>query len=211
MSNTHVKLIAPELSQLWTDYLSDTLISCFLKHFEQHVQDGQISSIIRSRIEVTEQHITFIKDQFDAIGYPIPVGFNENEDVDVKADRLFTDHYMIEFLRQLSHIFMQTYSTAVGFATRPDIYQFYVGRMQDAQQLNEQVTSLSIEQGVMTLPPALPIPHKPDFVKKKNFLTGWFGQRRPVTGMEITFLFSNIQRNALGGSDNDWLRSNNRI
>jgi len=198
MSINHAKLTAPELSQLWEDCLSDSLIICKLRHFEQHVEDEDIAAIIQTRIEKTQQHMAFIEEKFNEIGYPIPVGFNENEDVDVKADRLFTDHYMLEFLRQLGHISMEAYVAAVAFSTRSDMRQFFSERLQDAQQLSDEVTNLGVAKGYVSLPPSLPIPPKPDFVKKKSFLTGWFGERRPVTGREITLLFSNIQRNALG-------------
>ncbi|MDQ0159875.1 DUF3231 family protein [Alkalibacillus salilacus] len=200
MANTHAQLTAPEISQLWSDCLSDTLILCQLRYFEQHVEDQEIAQIIQTRIEKTREHYGFIVDLFNAIGYPIPVGFNENEDVDINSDRLFTDHYMLEFLRQLSQISMNAYGTAAAFSTRPDIRQFYADRLQDSQQLNEEATSLGIDKGYVIIAPSLPIPSKPDFVKKKSFLTGWFGERRPVTGSEITFLFANIQRNAIGAA-----------
>ncbi|MFD1038919.1 DUF3231 family protein [Virgibacillus byunsanensis] len=35
-------------------------------------------------------------------------------------------------------------------------------------------------------------------MKKQSFLTGWFGDRRPLTALEVTNLFSNMQRNSLG-------------
>ena len=42
------------------------------------------------------------------------------------------------------------------------------------------------------------IPQKVDFVKKQSFLTGWFGERRPLLSLEITNLYTNLQRNVLG-------------
>lgn len=39
-----------------------------------------------------------------------------------------------------------------------------------------------------------------DFVKEKSFLEGFFGDVRPLSVLELTNLYSNIQRNALGST-----------
>nr|WP_275899693.1 DUF3231 family protein [Bacillus piscicola] len=46
--------------------------------------------------------------------------------------------------------------------------------------------------------PSIPISKEVDFVQKQSFLTGWFGERRPLTASEISNLHGNIQRNELG-------------
>ncbi|MGG7619134.1 DUF3231 family protein [Bacillus coreaensis] len=37
-----------------------------------------------------------------------------------------------------------------------------------------------------------------EFVEKQSFLAGWFGEQRPLTGLEVTHLYANIQTNKLG-------------
>ncbi|WP_052401017.1 DUF3231 family protein [Oceanobacillus jeddahense] len=37
-------------------------------------------------------------------------------------------------------------------------------------------------------------------MKKQNFLKGWLGDRRPLLAQEITTLYSDIERNALGAA-----------
>jgi hypothetical protein len=37
-----------------------------------------------------------------------------------------------------------------------------------------------------------------EFVHKKHFLAGWLGDQRPLTSIEIAFLFFNLQKNVLG-------------
>ncbi|SFB36438.1 Protein of unknown function [Lentibacillus halodurans] len=41
-------------------------------------------------------------------------------------------------------------------------------------------------------------PGQVDFVTKQSFLAGWFGEKRPLLGLEIANLYANTQRNALG-------------
>ena len=55
-----------------------------------------------------------------------------------------------------------------------------------------------LKQGTFIRPPFISIPDKVDFVKRDHFLAGFFGQKRPITSVEVTHLFSNIQTNMLG-------------
>lgn len=40
-------------------------------------------------------------------------------------------------------------------------------------------------------------PNKIDFIDKENFMTGWFGRRRPLLGIEVTHLMINAFHNEL--------------
>ncbi|ARK32718.1 DUF3231 family protein [Halalkalibacter krulwichiae] len=40
--------------------------------------------------------------------------------------------------------------------------------------------------------------HKVDFIEHQNFLAGFFGDKRPLVAPEVTNLYANFQRNALG-------------
>uniref|UniRef100_UPI00047E73A1 DUF3231 family protein n=1 Tax=Salibacterium aidingense TaxID=384933 RepID=UPI00047E73A1 len=46
----------------------------------------------------------------------------------------------------------------------------------------------------------IPKPETYDYVKKQNFLSGYFGERRPLTAIEISNLYANFLRNALGSA-----------
>ncbi len=66
----------------------------------------------------------------------------------------------------------------------------------DSTGYNGKNTLLS--KGLYVRSPYIPYPEKVDFVKKQSFLTGWFGERRPLLSLEMTNLYSNFQRNSLG-------------
>ncbi|GAA0470780.1 DUF3231 family protein [Alkalibacillus silvisoli] len=200
MDSEHIRLTAPEISELWVAYINDSGVVCVLKNFMNQVQDEKVKSVIERALVISENGMNETEKIFTQEGYPIPVGFNENEDVDLQSNRLYSDGYMLEFLKQLGQIGMKTYSLSIAFATRQDVYQLFVNGLNEMQQIHEQTLQVSLEQGTNMRPPYLPIPKKPDFVKKQSFLTGWLGDRRPVIGAEITHLVSNIQRNALGAA-----------
>jgi hypothetical protein len=44
------------------------------------------------------------------------------------------------------------------------------------------------------------MPQTVEFVKKQSFLTGWFGDRRPLNGIEISHIFFNLVRNLTGSA-----------
>ena len=47
----------------------------------------------------------------------------------------------------------------------------------------------------MVKAPSIPTPEKVDFINKQSFLTGWFGDVRPLHAMEIVHLYDNIENN----------------
>jgi hypothetical protein len=65
-------------------------------------------------------------------------------------------------------------------------------------ELHNRAKELSKEKGIFYRAPLLPKPDQIKFVKKQNFLAGWFGDRRPLLGVEIANIVYNAKRNALG-------------
>jgi hypothetical protein len=45
------------------------------------------------------------------------------------------------------------------------------------------------------MPPSIPVPKKVDFIKRDNYLNGFFGDVRELHALEITHLFDNIENN----------------
>jgi hypothetical protein len=78
--------------------------------------------------------------------------------------------------------------------------KFYTECSYSSAELLNRVTTLLQEKGLYIRPPYIPTPIQVDFVHKQNFLTGWFGDRRPLNTIEIMNLFFNLQRNAIGNS-----------
>ncbi|WP_308162540.1 DUF3231 family protein [Bacillus sp. ISL-7] len=57
-----------------------------------------------------------------------------------------------------------------------------------------------LSKGLYIRAPYVTTPEKVDFIRKQNFLAGWFGERRSLTTLEVTNLYANIQRNVLAMS-----------
>ncbi|WP_158591744.1 DUF3231 family protein [Oceanobacillus halophilus] len=193
----HIELTAAEISTLWTQYQSKSLAICVLKHSINHVDDNDIKLILEDTLTVMNTHMKKVTELFNKENYPIPHGFTD-EDVDVHKPRLFSDKLYLLYLLNASYISLDLYSKALTAAAREDIIDYYSESLSVLMEHHKRIKETAKEKGIFIRAPHLPRPDKIDFVKKQNFLTGWFGNRRPLNAMEITNIDTSARRNALG-------------
>ncbi|WP_369693607.1 DUF3231 family protein [Lentibacillus sp. CBA3610] len=98
----------------------------------------------------------------------------------------------------MGQIASQAYSISFSLSTRADIYRYFAECHKEMTEITRQAKELLLSKGLYDRPPTLETPESYDFVKSQSFLTGYFGERRPLAGTEITNLFANFQRNAFG-------------
>ncbi|MEH7081676.1 DUF3231 family protein [Neobacillus drentensis] len=194
---TKLRLTAAEMSTLWTQYLSDTLAVCVSSHYLEKVEDEEVRPVIEFTLEVARGNISIMEELFIKEGFPVPVGFTE-QDVVPKAPRLFSDTFVLLFYRNMSILAMTAGSAALGLVTRPDLVIFFKRILNAAVNLQDLTRDLMLKQGTYIKPPYISTPDNVDFVKRDHFLAGFFGHRRPITSIEITHLFLNIQTNMIG-------------
>ncbi|MEW9674524.1 DUF3231 family protein, partial [Ammoniphilus sp. 3BR4] len=193
----NIRLTSSEMGFLWTQYISDSMAVCVFKHFLEKVEDTQIQPVIEFALSLSENHVKRITQIFIDEDIPIPKGFSD-EDVNVSAPRLYSDTFVLNYIRQMSRVGMATSSLALSHAARSDFTDFYTQCLSSTAELNNRSGSVLLSKGLFIRPPFIPKPEKVDFVEKQNFLTGWFGERRPLNAIEITHIFINSQTNALG-------------
>ncbi|GIN57352.1 hypothetical protein J8TS2_16710 [Lederbergia ruris] len=191
------ELTAAEVSALWTSYQNDTMMICGLRHFLTHVTDGQIRSILEQFLAISEEHQTKITDIFNAENYPIPQGFTE-QDVNLEAPRLFSDRIYLDLMLNVANFSMAIYGLASSQVERDDIIQFYLEAVDETQRMYKITKDTVKAKGLYIRYPQIPKPKHIDFVTDDSFLTGFFGEKRPLLGVEITALVLNTRRNALG-------------
>ncbi len=195
-----IKLTADEISQLWAAYMNDSAAKCQLSHFLAKVKDDEIRPVIEHALELSKAHVATLADFFKKENYPIPYGFSLEEDVDENAPKLFSDTYVLNYLNQMGKIGLQGYSIAVSLAVRSDIYSYFAECLKESIDLLRIANNVLLSKGLYIKSPYLETPGNVDFIKKQNFLTGYFGERRPLTGLEISNLFANFKRNAIGAA-----------
>lgn len=194
---TKIRLTAAEISSLWTQYINDTVSECVLNYFLNNTDDLSVKEIIEFAIKASEKNLSLLKEIFDRENFPYPIGFTK-KDVNVKAPRLFSDTFVMMYLRHMSMLGMAANVGAIGLGTRPDVIAFHKSVLISAIALQDSTRELMLNQGTYIRPPFISIPDKVDFVGKQKFLSGLTGRRRSLASVEITHLFMNIQTNQIG-------------
>ena len=196
-SQSEIRLTAAEMSILWTQYINDTCSICMNSHFLEKTTDSEVRAIVEFTLSVAKSDIAFLQDFFKNEAFPIPQGFSD-KDVLPQAPKLFSDTFVLMYLRQMSILAMAASSTAIGLATREDVVAFHKRVLQAAVKLQDLTRQLMLKQGTYIRPPFISIPDKVDFVEKLQFLDGVLGKKRALTAIEITHVFLNVQTNAIG-------------
>lgn len=192
----NVKLNSAELGVLWTQYMTDSMAICVFKYFLQNVDDTETHGLTQHALKLAQGHIQTVTQIFNRENFPIPVGFTD-ADVNLTAPRLFTDSFYLNYIEGMAKLGMVAYNGAVASSSRKDIRNFYSACLTESNELLNKCRDILITKGLYTRSPVISIPDKVDFVKKQNFLTGFFGGRRTINAIEITNLYMQIQASAL--------------
>ncbi|WP_170875174.1 DUF3231 family protein [Virgibacillus pantothenticus] len=192
-----VALTSSDISPLWDIYQSETIIKWGIVYFLQHVEDNAIQQLLKETLTLVEKNLSHMEDIFQKENFHIPFGFTE-EDVHLQTPRLFSDILYLEYIYNMTFFMMSMYSFAFSVADHKEISDYYAINLKAAIKLNKQAKELEKEKGIYIRSPRIPRQEKVTFVRDQNYLAGWFGERRPLLGMEITNLVFHSKRNALG-------------
>lgn len=193
-TNTSEKLTSAEMGKLWATYMGNSMATCLLKYYLQHVEDKDIKTLLENALHLSEEFLKIINGIFKKDHFPIPKGFSE-DDVNLGAPRLFQDEFYVHYLKYASKAGMSIYSIAIPLVYREDVKEFFRYCMDSSMDLMEQIKDILMNKGLIIKPPLIPVPEKAEFVHK-DFLNGYFGYVRPLHAMEITHLYDNIENNA---------------
>jgi hypothetical protein len=201
MENSHdyIKLTSGELSVLWSSYVNDSLGNCVISYFLKDVEDPDIRSVLEYGSDLAKKHIEVVTDIFKEEKIPIPTGFTE-QDINLNAPRLYSDTFMLYYIQNMGAAGINSYSVALPNAARIDIREFYTSCMGSSCELYNRASNVLQEKGLFIRSPYIPYPSQGEFVLKQHFLAGWMGDQRPLTTIEISFLFFNLYRNSLGSA-----------
>lgn len=78
-NTSNAKLTSAEIAALWTQYINETASICIHKHMMEHLKDNDIRSAFEYAMSLSTKHIEKIKEFFRSEGYPIPIGFTDND------------------------------------------------------------------------------------------------------------------------------------
>lgn len=191
----NIGLTSSELANLWAAYMDSSMKSQEVRYFLEKVEDTEIRPVLEYSFHLAGIHLHSLKKIFINEKHPVPHGFTD-EDVNPDAPRLFSDPFILSYLEEMAKIRIDGYSIALQMSARRDIREYFTQFLASAAELYNRVVSVQLSMGIYNRAPSIPVPEKVDYVKKQNFLTGYFGDRRPLTSIEISHIFSMIKRNS---------------
>lgn len=199
--NSKNLLTSQELSQLWRTYMGDSAELCVLRYFLQTVEDESIKVLIQDAYQSSSQHLNDISSLFKEKDYPVPIGFSLDYDVTSSSPaKLFSDDLILEYLHQFGRIGTRSHAVNLSLAVRKDTTDLFEKCLTDSIRLYNKARNALIVKGLYIHSPYLEPAESSDFVEEQGFLTGIFGDRRPLLSTEVTNLYANFQRNALGAA-----------
>lgn len=192
-----IPLISSEITGLWNSYVGDTMIVSVLKFFLNRVEDNEIRAILQKTSDLSNQHILELTNIFTKEKLTIPDGFND-KDVNIDAPRLFTDSFYLHYLTFMSRVSMNNYTLILNQIARSDIRAFFSKRITENIDLYNSSTDLRLSLGIAIRAPRVEVTSGVQYVKSRNLITGWFGEKRSLLTVEITHIFSIIFSNLVG-------------
>jgi spore coat protein CotF len=193
---TNARLTAPELAGLWTQFMNDTMAICFNKYVLVTVEDPEIKSIFETALKLSQSHVETITEFFKQEKYPMPQGFTE-QDVNLEAPRLYMDTFFLNYIYIMTIHGLTGYSVALGVSSRVDVRKYFSQCNIESIELYNTIMDVMLSKGLYTRPPYIHPPEIAGLAERQNFLTGWFGDRRPLTAIEISNITFNMNKTYL--------------
>lgn len=197
MEKYNIRLTSTEIAGLWSTYYQDSMAICISKHLLQHIKDKEIEQLLKESLQLSEKNSEEITRIFNEEGFPVPKGFGE-EDVNLNSPKLFEDPFSLSYIYGLSRLKLLSYGLITSNVARQDVLDFFSNALYATTEMYKKSVNLMLEKGIYDRPPMITYPKHVDFVSKQSYLTGWFGEKRPLNTIELTDIFFNIERNYFG-------------
>ncbi|MFD2682006.1 DUF3231 family protein [Bacillus seohaeanensis] len=200
MTEKHTQLTSAEIACIWTSYMNDSMATCILSYFLQHIEEEEIKPIVQFAYDISAAHLEKITNIFQEEKIPMPTGFTIEDDVNLHAPRLYTDTFMLTYINHMAKVGLLAYSGFIAMSARKDIREQFIKGLQETTELYDSSSDVSLLKGLFVRAPYIPYPKKTDYVDSKKYLSGFslFSKQRPLNTVEISHLFTNIQTNIMG-------------
>ncbi|MEK5389158.1 DUF3231 family protein [Margalitia sp. FSL K6-0131] len=188
------RLTSAEIGGLWSTYMNSSMEWCLITYFLHHIKDSEIKAILDQALASSNKRLHYLRELFTQEEIPIPDGYTD-QDINLEAPPLFYDPFALTFVYSLSKMDMVLYSFITTDICRIDIQDFFTSIVKENTDLLKASTSLLLSKGLYDRPPMIPYPKEVQYIQKESYINGFIGKKRPLNVVEITEIFSNIERN----------------
>jgi hypothetical protein len=194
----HINLTSAEISNLWTNYMSDSAAVCTISGFLTHVEDQEIRSSLEFALGLSQAHVQKLQSTFKEENHPVPDGFSLKTDLHGEAPRLFTDDFYLFYIQNVGKLGMDFYTTSLSNCGRLDICEYFTECLNESARLLNKATEIMLRKGTFIRAPFIPAAEKVEYVQKQSYVAGWLGHRRPLNAIEMSNIYFNMIQNQLG-------------
>jgi hypothetical protein len=138
---------------------------------------------------VVEQRERIITDIFLKERLTPPRGFAENTDLELKAPRLYSDYFYLQYIKCIQKFEMPMGGLDFVASTRSDILEYYTFRISSSIMLYKKIVNLLLAKGFYVGPPSVAVQKDAETIENKSFLSGFLGEKRPILAQEISGIF----------------------
>jgi hypothetical protein len=91
-----------------------------------------------------------------------------------------------------------TNSLAHATSARADIRKLFHSHLSESATMFDKAADVLLKKGIFVRALYIPYPTHNEYVQKESFLSGFLGEQRPLTAIEITHIATNIESNSIG-------------
>jgi hypothetical protein len=195
--SSHLEVTTLEAASLWSTYMQMSISQKMLEHFKITCESEDVQTVVNSAVTMTNEIYETVKQLLKKAQMVLPYGFTD-EDVNLTAPKLFTDNYMLFYLKHMSSVGMVKFALDKATAVHPEIRQFYTTCVQKTNALLDEVIDALSNRGLTICFPVVQMPNKVVFPTKKSYLSNLFVAQRPLNIIEITQIRTSIDTNEIG-------------
>lgn len=197
MDQTDIKLTSSEIGSLWGEYVNGTMTDIVNKYMLSIIEDESIKNVFNLAVKTfgkqKKQIAKFLKNE----KFPVPIGFNDTDDLNQTTERLFTDTFCLVYLHIMTIHGMLGHMQSLNVSTRKDLREFYSSCDEGAKTMYDKTIELLLKKGNFQRDPYFYPYEKPEFVSTKDFADGFFGKGRRLAATEIIGLSLDLKKNIM--------------
>ncbi|MEK5393396.1 DUF3231 family protein [Margalitia sp. FSL K6-0131] len=196
MGEDTIRLTSTEITNLFIQYIQETMSICICKHVLLTVKDPEIHALFEFTLSLSEKHKERIKEFFALEKFPLPNGLTD-KDVNLEAPPLFSDVFWLHYLHTMTNHGLTGYSLCFGTSSRRDIRDYYFQYNMDAMEVYNQSVDILLSKGLYEHPPNFSTPQKVEYITNIGYALDVIGKKRPLNSAEAGNIFFNLTKTRL--------------
>ena len=187
------KPTAGEISNLWQFIIANQAHLCLLEYWDHHAEDEDLKRILEQSKKIATQIVDDGLTLYKKAGFAPPIGFSLKSDVTKEVPRLMSDKLVLFVLHVLSEYGIYGYGLTLGKTDYPEVLTFFETCLKNSTDLYRMITEIIHKKGYGHQPVYIPVVKEPEMIEHHSFMSGWWGDQRQLSGIEIDNLIFSLR------------------